>query len=338
MSLLETTGVVMDVQAMEQAKDINASEDVGIYDFLREKKYVKDKDLKYNVNPRLLPFPEPYQVATAFTGIPWNVTNYTCLVQFGGCDLDCDYCFCGETKTKEVTVEEVYNAYWKNYNENCPRVPTPVFRISGGEPFLQQDFLVDLLRVMKGVRPHDECIYSGKGSLYYWVDTNLTVKPSAALLETLSAENVGVCGCFKPVAAPYAFEAQLKNAKLLIDAGVDMYFYYPCSLTEQEKEETECVEWTELYNDYTDRWDTEFKEHLDAASYALGEFYPCRVHPIKIGYDYSAVGGEQLWSDVSMIKQDELMYQLREYISGNFGDMYYWLPDYQVDIANGVMA
>lgn len=337
MGLFDVTGRVMDIQAMQQASDIKASENVGIYGFLREKKYVKDKDMAFSTNPRLLPFPEPYQVATSITRVPWNITNYACLVQLDSCNLSCDYCFCGETKSMEVSVQEVFENYWDKYVLKCDKYPTPVFRISGGEPFLQQHFLSSLVRVMRRTKRLSDCIVGNTG-LYFWIDTNLTVEPEQDLLDSLAYENVGVCGCFKPVSAPSAFYEQCHTAIQLIDAGIDTYFYYPCSLTESEKQEVFTTEWGNLCSDYIERWREEFVEHLHAASSIIGEYYPCRVHPIKIGYDYGAVGGSKLQSDISAIKQDCLFSVLRDYIEHYLGPMYYWLPDYQVDIRNGVVA
>lgn len=335
--LAETQGLVMDVQAMAQADDIRASEDVGIYGFLREKKYVKDKDLELTSYPRTLPFPEPYQVASAVTGVPWNITNYACILQLQGCNLSCDYCFCGKTKPKTVSALDVLENYRSEYVDKCDRCPTPVFRISGGEPFLQQEFLSAIISTMCTTDLSGDCFHGSRG-LYFWVDTNLTIAPSDELLDILSGENIGVCGCFKPELPGPLFKAQYTNASALINAGVDTYFYYPCSLTETEKNEIESHKWAYLWDDYAERWRAEFTHHLNLGSSILGKFYPCRVHPIKIRYDYGTVGGSQKWNEISAIKQTSLFAVIEDYIYDNLGGMYHWLPDYQVDIVKGARA
>lgn len=334
MSILETTGKVMDVAAMEQAKDIAASEEVGIYGLLREKKYIKRRDLVKSIHHRELPFPEPYQVAAHKLNVPWTVTNKAVMVQTAGCNLSCDYCFTGESVVVSATADDLWHDYWDLYCQKAEN-PSPIFRVSGGEPFLQQDFTADVARTMGSRRRYIEGLHVGSTGVYIWVDTNLTIKPSNYLLNSLNGDRIGVCGCWKPVSAPEKYETQLQVATQLLDAGVDTYFYYPASLDEEDKELLLDAEWDCQWSDIACRWSAEFLSHLHSASKNLGKYYASRLNPISIHYDYETVGGSEVFTAASAIKRDFFLRLQKKFIVMELGEEYWWMPDYMIDIRNG---
>lgn len=335
MGVLDTVGRVHDVAAMRQANDIKASEDVDIYGYLREKKYLKDKHIRKAGDPRLLPFTEPYQVAAYKLRVPWTRTNKAVMVQTAGCNLDCDFCFVGDETIVETTTDELWSDYWHEYCCNAEN-PSPIFRISGGEPFLQQEFVANLVRCMLRRRITSNSCYIGDTGVYVWVNTNLTIEPCDDLLESLSDERVGVVGSFKPVAAPEKFDTQLDVACRLIDAGVDTYFYYPCSLDEEDREVLLDGEWSDRWVDLTLKWSAEFLSHLHAGTRHLGSFYASRLNPIGIGYHYETVGKPEVFTTASQIKRNFFLGLQKKFIALECGVEYWWLPAYQIDVREGV--
>lgn len=334
MSILDTVGHVHDVQAMQQAADIKASEDVGIYGLLREKKYIKDKHLRKPRHQRLLPFTEPYQVAAHKLDLPWTRTNKAVMVQTAKCNLDCGYCFIGEDVATRTTVEELREDYW-TYCRMAEK-PSPIFRVSGGEPFLQQRFVADLVHVMAR---HSQLLseYVRVDSVYVWLNTNLTIEPSDRLLNSVDDDRVGVIGSWKPVAAPEKFGTQLQVASQLLDAGADLYFYYPCALDEEDKELLEDGVWDSQWTNIALRWSAEFLSHLHTATKTLGDYYAARLQPTVIKYHYETVGGSRLFSTASGIKRDFMVSLLEKFIHYKLGEEYWWCPDYQVDVREGVV-
>lgn len=335
MTVTDTVGSVQDVAAMKQANDINASEDVGIYGLLREKKYIKSEHLKRSCHHRLLPFTEPYQVASHKLCVPWSRTNKAVMVQTAKCGLDCDYCFIGEEVEVKATTLEVYDDYWFNYCYSIDN-PSPVFRISGGEPFLQQDFVADLTRLMRGKRPYADGCPRGESGVYVWVNTNLTIPPEDNLLNSLNDEKVGVVGSWKPVSAPEKFDAQLSVASQLIDADIDLYFYYPCALDDEDKEILLSSGWDSRWTDIMLRWSAEFLSHLHAATKRLGDYYAARLQPTTIQYHYDTIGGPEVFSTASVVKRDFMVGLLERFIRYELGEDYWWMPDYMVNIREGV--
>jgi len=337
----------MSVSQMVQANDINDSAaDIGIYGLIREKCYVKQSQLRIMTDPRKLEFPEPYQVASAWTGEPWTITNYAAIVQLCGCNLKCDYCFVGDDITAvSVASEDVARDYYEVYHRECPR-PTPVFRISGGEPFLQQDFVASIVTRVQWLSEEHQLngLVKNDFTPYFWIDTNLSIKPTDELLDLLGGRvteygnpvGLSVCGCFKPLLGDTLVETQMKNASIMLDNDVDMYFYYPCALSADEKDLLFTGKWDSVWDDLTYEWSDKFISFLDMASSNLGPYFATRCTPILIKYHYDTVGGTGLETEGSRIKQDFLLNELETYIRQTLGDEYYWMPDYMVDIREGV--
>ena len=214
----------IDVLTPLQIKDIQASE--GPHSVFRGKyrikQYVKPSQMLDStgrpIHPSLLPFPQPFQAASAWLGSSWNVTNRTFLGQLHGCNLPCPYCYVDRDAEAEDVGADDYVLDWVAWNKFNPEAQAWVLRISGGEPMLYQSWVEDVIEFSReylGLAP------------YIWVDTNGTVDPDRCLLEVLSWPGVGVNLCFK-----YGVDLghQLSIARTLIDAGVDTYFYVPAWL------------------------------------------------------------------------------------------------------------
>lgn len=211
----------MEVIPQKQRSDIAASAGPPevFEDLYRVKQYIKDHEMWLDFNPRRAPFPEPYQFASMMTGCTWAEGNRTFLGQLAGCNLNCPYCYreCGEhVETRDVTPREYVEAYGR-WNEAFPEHKSGVLRISGGEPFLYENWMHALL-----ARPQWNAL---------WIDTNGTIMPCQGMLDLL-ADNGYLCAaavnlCFKPGIEGVALDDQLGVAAELVDAGAEVFFYWP---------------------------------------------------------------------------------------------------------------
>jgi organic radical activating enzyme len=220
----------------------NRPEDIK--DFWRFKVYVKEDHLLKSSLTRS--YAEPYQVATRYCGGHWNDYNAPFIVQIPECNLDCVWCYvpkemrCASQLVdasavgKYFTVDEIIEMWKAN-------TKTGILRISGGEPFLAPQFLVQLGKAFR-----DEFEKTNYHRRYLWIDTNLLGRNYHIVVSTLSRMNIpfGVCGCFKgfdrfhvkmnmksdiPNVLDF-FEMQLNNARAILDAMSDrgeLFFYIP---------------------------------------------------------------------------------------------------------------
>ena len=188
---------------------------------------------------RGLLFDQPYQVASDRTGLDWNITNRAFMGQVAACNLRCDYCYVdsngflgGDRKPEivEVSSEQYVNDFMEHMQDTAKatgKIPAGLLRYSGGEPFMFQDWLADSL----DYAVQEACLLElpDDGTTvvnnYCWVDTNLTIQPTLKLLNVLKDGFIGVCGCFKPDQRDV--DDQLMIVKALVDAGVDLYLYFP---------------------------------------------------------------------------------------------------------------
>lgn len=219
----------------EEMKADNAGKSTSrLDDFYRVKTYVKPK---YMVNPDYPVFPQPYQLAQYLFGGTWNCYNSVFIVQVAACPLRCWYCYVpqelmsgleqadGVELGRWFSAEEIIEM-WHESGES------KVLRISGGEPTLAPELLVELIDRME----------EEKGLL--WIDTNLATgdafldayKSSVAALEY--HPNVALSGCFKGFCDSDAADAtgmdwglldrQFKMAsKLVGETDLEMFFYVP---------------------------------------------------------------------------------------------------------------
>jgi len=301
--MTEPTVPVVVLDDTAQAADIAASE--GPNEIFsrggRIKQYVKDDALGYpwDVNPRRLAFDQPFQWGSQVTGRPWRETNLAYMKEVAECNLDCDYCLAkgalnGGAPTVDVTpTEYLVDFCMAVHARRQAGQPDPaICRISGGEPFLYQEWLVALLEnggpwdyTDWGEEDDDDAhehftLMAPLMSSALWIDTNLTQMPSGELLELLSRythPDVAVCGCFKH---QVPLEEQLAVVRAMVEADVELFLYWPCDT------------------------DPTTDEQVYAFGNCLGELesiahgLPLRVCPIEIRRDYETVcgDGEPLYS------------------------------------------
>lgn len=208
----------------------------GINSFLKDswriKTYVKDEQ-------KLLPthlrdFPEPYQVAQYHCGGTWNEYNSTFVIQVSECNLRCFYCFVPEelregTHGKYCSAKEIMEVFLKQTHSN-------ILRVSGGEPFLAPEFLIDL-----GKEIHKEHQKINHRKMFLWIDTNLLGFDYNKVIMELNRFRIpyGICGCFKGLNVvdftkntgckdTFMYNRQFLNAKTLVDLiGIhgEVFFY-----------------------------------------------------------------------------------------------------------------
>jgi len=212
-----------------------------IHQFWRRKTYVKDED-------KLLPsylreFPEPYQVAQYYCGGTWNDYNSPFTIQIGFCNLDCFWCFVSDelkngTTGRFFSAKEIINIWATNEDKG-------ILRLSGGEPFLAPDFIIELGKEIR------KC---NNSRLYLWIDTNLLGTGYERVVKKLSTLDIpfGICGCFKGFDEKdfeyntrkngKLFYKQFINAKeILNNLGKkgELFFYIPEILEKIKSDEIE---------------------------------------------------------------------------------------------------
>lgn len=291
-------------------------------DTLRVKTYVKPPDTKYPHAVGHLDFPEPYQVAAYRLGCTWNETNPVALVQLAGCNLNCDYCYVGDhtrVNTVERSFDEVLGTYLK-YREHGG--VSRVLRISGGEPMLQTDEVMDLARTFTNGRQR---LVSGNDG-YLWIDTNLLVDPGDRI-GTLADPLIGVCGCFKPHEG--RLQEQFDIARKYIEAGVDIYFYWPCTVSG----EPGSWHYDLPYGVDSDNYGAHVCDMLAAAVEPMA---PLRTTFLHIKYGYSAMGGSDDL-DGRQAAAHNFVFAARQsqcrYINHTYPPESYWQPDYMTPYA-----
>jgi len=255
-----------------QQNDIAASKGpTDVYNgWGRIKQYVKPDEMHYAAHPRLCEFDQPYQVAAHYGYGTWEECNLAFVAQFAECNLNCPYCFVSDDNTDVVKLapSDVINGFGKVQQERRKAgVAVPkVLRLSGGEPMLYQNWIVQFLREW----PQPRLAQIG-GALeqwpgYLWIDTNLTIEPERRLLLWLGIrgrQTVSICGCFKPKAH---IPQELYVIKKYVEADISIFLYWPC-----------------------DRYlPDHFEQTLDFL-YEISPGLPLRLQPIKIKWHYEAV-------------------------------------------------
>jgi len=285
-----------------QAADVASSKGpTDIYnDLYRVKQYNKWGIVAPFSHPAEWEFPQPVQVVAERMGLTYDEADRTFLGQLSGCNLDCRYCYRGTTGSREVTPAQYVNEFLC-YNIEHFEAPAGVLRISGGEPMLHQNWVGQVVRLVGGEH-------------YVWVDTNLTISPSLGLTRELVGPNVSVNGCFKPgvVDDPWA---QIELAKIMVGAGVDMYFYWP--------------------SDDGQRYSNLFIDFLECLEEAI-PFAPLRLTVIHIKYYYDAVkekvGNWQEKTEASLKALQLRRYFWREFCTKHYPSWLCHTPSHQVMI------
>jgi hypothetical protein len=290
MVMLATTAQAADIAASKAPSDIWRG-------YARVKTYNKPDTFGMRVHPRDLMFDQPYQVASDWTNRSWTDTNRVYLGQLAGCNLECPYCYAGSGETMQVSALQYVHDY-REYNRTFSGTPAGVLRISGGEPMLHQEWVAQVA----------EEISAGD---YLWVDTNLTIPPSADLARILYPLNIGVCGCFKPGVEGVSIEDQLSTVWAWVTGGCDLYIYWPA--------------WGGT--------DAQFVDALDTLQ-GIGDGLPLRLTVIHINGQYKATGDfSEQWSAEQAAEATSRRRDLwRKWCEANYPPEMLWLPSNQVQI------
>ena len=163
-------------------------------------------------------------------------------------------------------------------------------------------------------RPAYVSVLSSRRRWYTWLDTNLTIEPSSALLRVVGivhSDIIGVNGCFKPGVNNVSLDKQLEIASAFIGSGAELFFYYPT--------------WGGDANDLI--------KTLDALS-AISEYAPLRVTIDEIKWGYST----QTNRNVHVSERDAkdayttLLHTYKEYVSKRYPPELLWLPSHQIPL------
>lgn len=248
------------------AKIAGAGQDPG------EKKVLSDcfRYKNYNDNPEWLAVSEKERWSDKFLGInkggfkKLDFQNPTCsasyslkrnlleftkvfTIQVAGCNYLCNYCFVprelnsgSEKYGKFFSAEEIVDEFLKIKEKS--ETPMNIIRISGGEPLIIPEIVVDV---------YNETIRKSP-DLYLWIDANLSALEivrghKAELKKVLSQKNVSIVECFKGTvkedfslitgADKKFHKDQFETAKALIDFGADFYAYLPAYVYNENEAE-----------------------------------------------------------------------------------------------------
>lgn len=205
--------------------------------FYRVKNYVKPEQMMYH--HRYRDFAEPYMVAhhrscgIGVDDVTFNDTNRVFTIQLPYCNLNCKGCYVDRElvdgkNAKYVEPGEILEAFMTHMP------PTGVLRISGGEPFLNWEAIILLVK---------EIIKNPGCNPYLWVDTNLLGKYEGFFAELygLNFFNIGITACFKGIdheefmwltgADENKYNEQWVNANYIFSEctsmGIDLFFTVP---------------------------------------------------------------------------------------------------------------
>ena len=168
-------------------------------------------------------------------------------IQISGCDFDCNYCYVPKQINvanpelgRYFSAKEIID-YFLSAKEKS-KEPMNVVRISGGNPTIIPEIIVDIYNEIKN-----------QGlDVYLWIDSNLSTPKYLENLEgnlknILNQKNVGVVGCFKGTckedfsiltgAEPKYYQRQFETAKWFLEHRADFYVYLPALIYEGNIEE-----------------------------------------------------------------------------------------------------
>ncbi len=315
---------------------VKDSKRTDIGEFWRRKTYVKEYDL---LKPQLeREFPEPYQVATMYCDGTWNDYNAPFIVQIPQCNLDCVWCYVPKHmrqahKVKNAaeigeyfTPEEII-AMW------CANADAGILRISGGEPFLAPEFLIELGHVFK--EAFEPANYWRR---FLWLDTNLLGRSYEKVIGTLSRLMIpfGVCGCFKgfdryqfqmnmgydldPLLrqGDSPFNRQLRNARTILDSITtvrgELFFYIPEVIQHMREDQIR-----DLIRFFIGRLVTE-----------VHKFAPLRTTVLYIK-EYESNKGTM----PGRVPSGTTKRLWNEFLLANYPKELLWLPQYQIPMQGG---
>jgi len=222
----------------------------------------------------------PYSAAYRLEGKNGDPKKYnkSLTVQVAGCNYDCNFCYVpkgqktADTKYgKYFSAKEIIEIFSEARKES--EEPLNVIRISGGEPIIVPEIILDVYRELEKMDLKE---------VYIWIDTNISTskyleKSESDLKDVMKKKNIGVVGCFKGVcredfsmitcAKPEFYEKQFETAKLFLDWKTDFYIYLPALV-------------------YEDNIENKIKEFIERIQ-TLNKNLPLRVEVIQI-VEYAA--------------------------------------------------
>jgi len=197
-------------------------------------------------------FDYPMVIRSKIGGLSWEQYNWLIAIHVPACTFSCWHCYVSdESKNAQkmlengsiayVAAHEIINAFLcqKEVNEKKEdeKIPTNVLRITGGEPFLMPDLLLEILKNLEH--------RSKSREIFVWTETNLApflkeegsdrplVEEWVDLKELAKFENLAVHPCLHGICPsnyyritdcdPYYFNGLLDGLKTLIDYGFDVY-------------------------------------------------------------------------------------------------------------------
>jgi uncharacterized Fe-S cluster-containing radical SAM superfamily protein len=207
----------------------------SIKDFYRFKDYVKD--IEQGIPLRLMDFNDPYIYAQKLFGGTWNDFRKPFVIQIPICNIHCQFCFVDDNLLKGdgtfLSFESIYAKYCEEVHGDG------ILRISGGEPFMVPEFIIDFAKFLKFK------INLTNRRILLWIDTNLLCKiedyENVVTMLNLIDLPYGIVGCFKGfdsahlsdnISLPNQYQAldlwlqQFRNARKLIELGSNHIFFY----------------------------------------------------------------------------------------------------------------
>lgn len=310
--------------ASEQMKADNEGKATSkLEDYWRTKTYVKPDDM---LNPHYPIFPQPYQLASHLLGGDWNLYNRCCVIQIAKCNLDCWYCYVDKQLRQGYTHrgDGTEIGHWfspEEIHQMFKVSGTKVWRISGGEPTLAPEFLIDMINLLW---LEDSLL---------WIDTNLVGDSRFYdLIKNVHPEfqeNVGMCGCFKGFTEGDAatatrvgggiLQAQFDQARRMVeDTHLNAFFYVPGIVVEGTNEK-------------------HIRQFFERMVEEVDPMAPLRTYILEIkNYSSTEVGEWKRWKAEFPVQMDNVGYfqrpidiwqsLLREYYTPE----QIWLPNHQI--------
>lgn len=290
-----------------QAADIKASRGPNdvFRGYMRRKEYAKADDIAEAYlsghGLRSLEFDQPFQWAQSVAGGTWNDHRAPLMVQFAKCNLACAYCFADTSA--ENTAKKSFRELLADADEFYGDAPG-ILRISGGEPWLERDFLRDIMESEYRTRP-------------LWVDTNLTVKPDFSEPNERegypAAPPVAICGCFKPGMVPFEDSIDVLD-EFIVWGFRQLFLYYPADLQLTTEDD-----FAGLLKD-------------------LHDFSPglvLRLTVLLLNWDYAQTGrnsGAKVGWQKSLAFYQRLRRVRDEFLREHYSPEELWLPSHQVSV------
>lgn len=174
----------------------------------------------------------------------WQKYNRLISIQDGGCNIRCWHCYTDDIlrqgppnpNVRYWTASEIVEEFlWQRERDSEVQKETNVLRISGGEPFLVPDLILDCLKRIEDIRKQKE--------IFIWSETNLSpflkedskslVEQWVELDELARHENFALHPCLhgidpislyqnSNVDGAY-FSGLLDGLKILIEHNIDIY-------------------------------------------------------------------------------------------------------------------